>query len=60
MLETIEMGIFQVDNDYLIRCRKQVKFSYEGKEIPMWEKDKTTLGVAERGRITEHIVMESG
>lgn len=41
------MGIFQVDKDYLIRCRKQVNFSYEGKEIPLWEKDKATLGVAE-------------
>lgn len=60
MLETIEMGIFQVDKDYLIRCRKQVNFSYEGKEIPLWEKNKATLGVAGCGRIIEHIVLESG
>lgn len=59
-LETMETGIFPVDKEYLIRCRKQFKLSYEGKEIPLWEEDKAALGVVERRRIIKHIVLGSG
>lgn len=34
-LETIETGLFPVDNEYYARCRKQFKLSYEGSSIPL-------------------------
>lgn len=60
VLETMETGIFPVDKEYINRCRKQFRLSYEGKEIPLWEEDKTALGVVEKRHIVEHIVLGSG
>lgn len=59
-LETMETGIFPVDKEYFNRCRKQFRLSYEGKEIPLWEEDKTALGVVEKRHIVEHIVLGRG
>ena len=39
---------------------EEIKAKQLRKEIPLWEKDKSTLGVVEKGRIIEHIVLESG
>ncbi|MGN0437777.1 MAG: hypothetical protein ACI4F4_04580 [Lachnospiraceae bacterium] len=44
-LETMTSGIFPVDKNYLFRCRKQFKLSYEGKEVPLWEGDKDAPGI---------------
>lgn len=58
-LATMETGIFPVDKDYFNRCRKQFILSYEGKSIPLWEEDKSAMGVAERGHSIAHLVLGS-
>lgn len=55
-LESMETGIFPTDIKYRVRCRKQFKLSYEGKETPLWEEDKSAFGVVER-RIIAHLVL---
>lgn len=53
-LATMETGIFPMDKDYFERCRKQFKLSYEGKQVPLWEEDKSAVGVyVGGGRICE-------
>lgn len=59
VLETMETGIFPVDKDYFARCRKQFRLSYEGKTIPLWEEDKSAMGVAERDHSIAHLVLGS-
>ena len=41
VLETMGTGIFPVDKEYFIRCKKQFKLSYEGKAIPLWKMEGT-------------------
>lgn len=44
-LNSIESGIFPIDKNYFIRCRKQFVQSYDGKETPLWEEDKDAISV---------------
>lgn len=55
----METRIFPVDKDYFARCRKQFRLSYEGKTIPLWEEDKSAMGVAEREHSIAHLVLGS-